>query len=244
WACELIPGAGAVTSFFELEDGGLWASTRQAGVVARGTEGWFPLPRNAELASRDVYGLIPSPAGGVWIVGAGILRRVRPGGPGGWEVLETPGSANGLLSVGGGDLLEDDDGTLWVATSRGLLHVPPEARDLPAGAPPRVELMEARGDGEPVALDGGLELPADRNRLELRFAALSFRDPGRVRYQVRLSPGAPWIDTRGQPWFRWVELPAGRYQAEVRASLDGRSWSPEPARFEFRVLPPWYRTPA
>jgi signal transduction histidine kinase/ligand-binding sensor domain-containing protein len=244
WACELIPGAGEVTSFFELEDGGLWASTRHVGVVARGADGWLPLPRNAELASRDVFGLVPSPAGGVWIVGSGILRRVRPGGPGGWEVLETPGSANGLLWVGGGDLLEDDDGTLWVATARGLQQVPPEARYLPPGAPPRVELMEALVDGEPFALDADLELPAHRNRLELRFAALSFRDPARVRYQVRLSPGSPWIDTRGQPWFRWVELPAGRYRAEVRASLNGRSWSPEPARFEFRVLPPWYRTPA
>ncbi|HEX7090556.1 MAG TPA: two-component regulator propeller domain-containing protein [Longimicrobiales bacterium] len=244
WACELLPGAGVVTSLLELEDGGLWASTQQAGVLARGAEGWVPLSRNAELASRDVFGLVPSPSGGVWIIGSGILQRVRPGGPGGWEVLEAPGSANGLLSVGGGDLLEDGDGTLWVATSRGLLHVPPEARYFRPGAPPRVELMEARVDGEVVALGGDLELPADRNRLELRFAALSFRDPERVRYQVRLSPGAPWIDTRGQPWFRWVELPAGRYRAEVRASLDGRHWSAEPARFAFRVLPPWYRTPA
>jgi signal transduction histidine kinase len=86
-------------------------------------------------------------------------------------------------------------------------------------------------------------LSADRNRLELRFAALSFRDPARVRYQVRLSPGEAWADTDGQPSFTWVDLPAGRHQPQVRASLDGESWSAVPAGLAFRVLPPWYRTP-
>jgi signal transduction histidine kinase len=85
-------------------------------------------------------------------------------------------------------------------------------------------------------------LPGDRNRLELRFAALSFRDPGRIHYQVRLSPDESWADTDGQPFFNWVDLPPGRHQPEVRASLDGLRWSPVPAGVAFRVLPPWYRT--
>lgn len=244
WACDALPEAGAATSLLELDDGTLWLATRHAGVLARGADGWRPLPANARLATRDVFALVPSPSGGIWIAGQGILQRVRPGGPEGWEVLEAPGPGNGLPAGRGADLVEDDDGTLWITTSVGLVHVPPEARHLPLD-PPRVLLMDARVDDEPIplALTGALELPADRNRLELRFAALSFREPGRVRYQVRLSPDAPWVGTLGQPSFRWVDLPAGRYQAEVRASLDGRTWSAESARFEFRVLPPWYRTP-
>src|SRR5690606_20149320 len=96
WACELIPGAGEVTSFFELEDGGLRASTRHVGVVARGADGWLPLPRNAELASRDVFGLVPLPAGGDWVAGSGILLLVRRRGSGGGEELGTSGAASGL----------------------------------------------------------------------------------------------------------------------------------------------------
>jgi signal transduction histidine kinase len=157
-------------------------------------------------------------------------------------VLESPGPGNGLPARRGSDLVEDEDGTLWITTALGLVHLPPDARHLSLG-PPRVVLMDARVDAVPVPLADGLELPADRNRLELRFAALSFREPGRVRYEVRLSPDAPWVGTLGQPSFRWVDLPAGNYRAEVRASLDGREWSAEPARFEFSVLPPWYLTP-
>lgn len=241
WACEPLPDAGVVTALVEFDDGGLWLSTRHAGVLARDAGGWSPLPANAGLATRDIFALVPSPSGGVWIAGHGVLQRVRPGGPEGWEVLEAPGPGNGLHAGRGADLVEDDDGTLWIATSIGLIHLPPEARRLSLD-PPRVLLMDARVDAEPVPLAGGLELPADRNRLELRFAALSFREPGRIRYQVRLSPDAPWVGTLGQPSFRWVDLPAGHYRAEVRASLDGRRWSAVPARFEFHVLPPWYRT--
>lgn len=242
WACEPLPPVGEASALIELDGGELWLATRRAGILARGADGWSPLPANAGLATRDIFALVPSPSGGVWVAGQGVLQRVSPGGPEGWEVLEAPSPGNGLHAGRGADLLEDDDGTLWIATSVGLVQVPPEARRISLD-PPRVLLMDARVDAEPVPLTDGLELPADRNRLELRFAALSYRDPGRVRYQVRLSPTAPWVGTLGLPSFRWVDLPPGTYRAEVRASLDGRRWSAEPARFEFRVLPPWYRTP-
>ncbi|MFW6080237.1 MAG: histidine kinase, partial [Gemmatimonadota bacterium] len=241
WRCDEVPGAAAVVALLELDDGGVWAATRRSGLLTyRAGRGWRPLAGNDELASRDVFALVPSPSEGVWIVGHGILLRVRARADG-WEVLERPGAWHGLPATGGADLLEQEDGTLWIATSLGLLRIAPRAR-FSTREPPGVALVDARVDAEPVPLAPGLELPADRNRLELRFAALSFRDRAAIRYQVRLGPGSPWVDTRGEASFRWVDLPAGRYDAEVRASLDGRRWSAEPARFTFDVLPPWYRT--
>lgn len=242
WVCETVPQAGIITKLIELPDGTLWVSTRRAAVLARGPDGWTPIPAASDLASRDTYTLVPSPAGGIWVAGHGILIRVRPGGRDGWEVLEAPGARHGLLSVGGADVLEDEDGTLWIATSLGVHHVPPQARFAPLD-PPTVVIVDARVDTEPMSLDRPLELTSDRNRLELRFAALSFREPSSIRYQVRLSPDEPWQTHHERPSFRWVNLRAGRYRAEVRASLDGASWSPEPAIFSFRVLPPWYLTP-
>jgi signal transduction histidine kinase len=120
------------------------------------------------------------------------------------------------------------------------MRVPGTARYAPHPPPP-VALVDARVDTAAVALRGALVLPHERNRLELHFAALSLRDPGPIRYQVRLSQDAPWQDTRGRPSFRWIDLPAGRYRAEVRASADGHAWTPEPAAFVFTVRPPWYR---
>ncbi|MBR9988651.1 MAG: hypothetical protein KFH98_02790, partial [Gemmatimonadetes bacterium] len=243
WTCEPLPaGIVHLNSIAELGSGTIWAASSTMGVLRRHAGRWQPLADNATLPTRSVLNLTPSPRGGVWLVGTGILARVeeQPDGAG-WQVLERLGAWHGLPSVGGGDLLEEADGTIWIATAGGVVHVPAGVRSAEP-LPPRMALVEARVDGRRIPLGGALVLPADRNRLELRFAALTFRDPGRVRYQVRLSPDEQWTGTEGQPFFNWVDLPAGQHRPQVRASLDGATWSVVPAELAFRVLPAWYRT--
>jgi signal transduction histidine kinase len=128
-----------------------------------------------------------------------------------------------------------------VTTSRGVAYVPPAARYTPP-QPPRVALVDARVDDEQVFFSSDLEIPHERNRLELRFAALSYRDPLLIRYQVRLAKDEPWLNT-SEASFRWIDLSSGAYSAQVRASLDGETWSAAPAGFAFRVAPPWYWEP-
>jgi signal transduction histidine kinase len=243
WSCQPLPeGIVHLNSLVQLPGGALWASSYAMGVLRHTPDGWEPLPDNAGLPAETILNMVPSPRGGVWLVGAGILQRVEGREDGtGWTVLERLGPWHGLPSSRGTDLLEEGDGTIWLATSQGVVRVPASVRSAEP-RPPRMALVEARVDGQRVPLNGDLVLTADRNRLELRFAALSFREPGRVRYQVRLSPDEAWADTDGQPSFTWVDLPAGSHQPQVRASLDGETWSAEPAGLAFRVLPPWYRT--
>jgi signal transduction histidine kinase len=178
---------------------------------------------------------------GIWIVGHGTLLRVaeRPETEAGWEVLERPGFWQGIPTGGGEDVLEAADGTLWVTTSAGVIQVPPQARNA-RPEPPPVRLVDVTVDGERLPLERRADLPYNRNRLELAFAALSYRDPSLIRYKVRSSPDAEWVESR-QPGFRMFDLPPGDYRPEVIASLDGVNWSAEPARFAFTVRPPWYR---
>jgi signal transduction histidine kinase len=205
-------------------------------------DGWSVLPENRRLPTRSVLNLVPSPRGGIWLVGAGILQRVAPEPAGaGWSVLERLTAWHGVPSVGGGDLLEEEDGTIWIATSQGITHVPASVRTA-RPLPPRMAVVEARVEGVDMPLDGELVVPADGNHVELRFAALTFRDPSLVRYQVRLSEQEPWVDTESQPMVTWIDLPPGRHRPQVRATLDGVVWSPRPAELRLRVLPPWFRT--
>jgi hypothetical protein len=82
-------------------------------------------------------------------------------------------------------------------------------------------------------------LPYRRNRLEMRFAALSYRDRNLIRTQIRLRPDAAWLESSGLS-VRFVDLAPGRYAPEIRASLDGIDWSHAPAAFAFQVHRPWY----
>lgn len=243
WSCESIPGALHVSGggMIRTPHGVLLASSNRLGVVQRAKDRWEPVPELTGLPSHSILSLVPSRAGGVWLAGHGVLHRIAeaPYDSTKWSIEERLSYWHGLPGVSGTHLLETD-GALWVTTSQGLARVPSESRYTVLD-PPRVVLVDARVDDKPVALVSGLEFPHSRNHLELQFAALSFRDPLLVQYQVRLSPDEPWLDTAGQPRFRWVDLPPGEYRAEVRASLDGTTWSSSPAFFEFRVAPPWYR---
>ena len=243
WACDSIPGAVEITDLLEMPSGALWACSSRLGVWRLRNGRWEALPGNATLTARVLYNLRPARDEGVWLLGSASPPRVRENlaSPLGWDVLETVTPWEGMASQTI-DAIEDPDGTLWMTTSLGLARLPASARRSTPAAP-RVVLVEVAVDGAPVAGDAPVSLRHRHNRLDLRFAALSYRDPAKIRYQVRLAPRQEWSDHVGPPAFRWIDLPAGSYRAEVRASLDGRTWSAAPASFAVTVGTPWFLNP-
>jgi signal transduction histidine kinase len=243
WSCDRIPGAVHLTGLVEMPSGAIWASTSRLGVLRAERGSWVPIPGMRDLPSRAILSLVPARSSGLWIVGHGVLHRMTEATDeaAGWRIEERLSFWHGVPSGSGIHIMEEADGGIWMTTSRGVAHVPAPAR-FTATKPPRVVMVDARVDDQRIRPGETLELPHERNRLELRFAALSYRDPSFIRYQVRLSESDPWVTT-SEAAFRWVRLPPGRYRAEVRASLDGEAWSPAPAAFSFCVAPPWYSRP-
>jgi len=243
WTCT--PSPPAVQDLIEMDSGAIWVVTFHDGVW-RSRDGRFePIPGGRDLASRWTSGIAASPSGGVWIVGEGNFLRVRERTdlPAGWEILERIGPWQGVPTAGVYDVAEDADGSLWAATNLSLVRIPASARRS-RPEPPPVVLVEASVDGRPVELEPGqaLRLPYSRNRLALRFAALSYRDPGLIRYRTRLNPDEPWSPPTRQPSFQFADLPPRRYHMGVEASLDGRRWSPAAGAVTFEVLRPWHGT--
>ncbi|HLB37806.1 MAG TPA: histidine kinase, partial [Gemmatimonadales bacterium] len=243
WTCEEIPGAVEVTALASASPGTLWAATQTAGVWSRRGGVWRSVGRPETLASRTILGLVPSRSGGVWVLGVGVaLRVVQASSEADWTVLEDLSTWQGLPSNVVEHLLENEDGSLWVTGPAGVVRIPRSARS-PALRPPQVVLTDLLVDGRQASLDEVPELPFGRNHLELRFAALSFREPSRLRYRARLRADAPWSASSTRPVLRLLDLGPGTYRAEVAASLDGKHWSPEPALVAFRVHRPWYLRP-
>lgn len=241
WSCQQIPGARHVHSMASMPSGALWAATEGLGVLRRESDHWERVPGSRKLPSRGVLNLVPSAAGGIWLLGHAVVQRVleRPGTAAGWEVVERLGHWHGIPAVGAWDLLEDDEGAQWLTTRQGVVRVPARARSA-APPPPAVELVDVRVDERRLSLDEAPRIPYESNRVELRFAALSFRDPFLRRYQVRVSEGEDWREV-SRPAFRFMDLPPGDYVAGVRASLDGEHWTSPPETYAFSVAPPWWR---
>jgi hypothetical protein len=238
WSCEVVASPSGIQRMVEVDEGVLWVATGTAGLLEFDGRQWQRITI-AGAPTQTVHAVASSPRGGAWILGDGILARVRPDGIGGLEVLERLSRWHGVSMPTAGDLWEEPTGDLWIATNYGVVNVPSSVRfeDPP---PPPVALVDGRVDGLRLSLDRPLRLPHDRNRLELRFAALSFRDRSGLRHQVRLAPNESWSESTGEPSFLWADLPPGTYQAEYRASRDGIHWSAAPAAFDFEVEPPWY----
>jgi signal transduction histidine kinase len=243
WTCRAKPAAAPTNALVEAPSGAIWLALGNRGVWRLTRTGWESIAGTRALATIGVANLVPSRAGGFWVLGADVVVRVieDTAHTAGWRVVERLSGWHGLPHSSAADIHEQADGTLWIATMMGVVRVPASVRR-EAAPSPRVLLVDGSVDADAVALDRPIRLPSDRNRLRLRFAAITYRDPLLLRYQVRALPGDEWETVAGTAEFRWVDLDAGQYRAEVRASLDGEHWSAEPASFAFQVLPPWYRT--
>ncbi len=240
WSVDSLPGANHVNAILQMPSGAIWIATGNAGVRCRTGRGWEEIPGSRRLASPRIYGMVSSPSGGVWILAVGSIVRVleRPDLPDGWEIVEQLTSWQGLPTQQASDLYEELGGRIWLASLAGVVEVPPEARCADQRPPP-LELIELAVDGAPLPLDHCPALPYRRNRLEIRFAALSFRDRSLIRYRARTEAEGPWFESR-EPSFHFVDLAPGRHMAEIEASLDGVAWSELPARVDFVVRRPWY----
>lgn len=240
WTAHVIDGASQFSKITQTSEGTLWASNWLGGVWRYQSGAWKPIGASLDLPSQTAQNLVPSRSGGLWVLSTGTIRRVidRPQSDEGWEVVEQLTGWQGLPPTGITDLVEEPDGTLWLATPAGVVRMRPEARRARPSAP-LVKHTAIVVNGQPIERDARTLDESDQ--IELQFAALSYRSPALLKYQYRLRSDRPWTDASSQEAvFRFPGLRAGRYSAEVRASLDGVNWSATPARVEFAVLGPWY----
>ena len=243
-SCSLqnLTGTRGLRNVIELPSGSLWVGTQDKGVWRHtDEEGWKPIPASLKQPSLRMGGFAISPLGGVWVLGLSARIRVidRPDLPDGWQVVEELSDWQGVPSALS-DLIEEPDGSLWIASQSGVVHMPAEVRRARI-EPPRVALAGLIMNGARVDLNAAPQVPPGHNQLEIQFAALSFRDRSLLKYQYRLHSSDQWTNSASNvPVFRFFDLPAGKYTAEVRASLDGVNWSHETAGIVFTVLPSWY----
>ncbi len=240
WQCTDAPGARTVEGFAFLSDGRVWAATDYRGVVeVTPTDGSVTTVEavNAHLRVPNALGLTRSQRGGIWAFGKGGIVRVGEDG----TLIESLGIWNGVELSAAGAVVEEPDGDVWLGNSGGVTRVPSSARDQIRPIP-EVRLLSTHINGEPLLAGGVIDVPPPPHRLDLQFAATSFRAPSELRYAMMLHgrDDAPTPAASGR--VELVDLPPGPHSIAVVASLDGKSWS-DPAVVHLVVAMPWWRQP-
>ncbi len=153
--------------------------------------------------------------------------------------------SQGLLwdDVSENALFEDDDGSIWIGTARGVSHLLAPQRLLAAAAPPALTISEFSRGG--VRIVPGQRLPWSEQQLHLKLSAsAALDDPGRAWLRYRMvGLHAGWIYVQSFV-IEHPPLPAGRYRLEVQLLDNYRRTASAPVALAFEVAPLWWRSPA
>jgi signal transduction histidine kinase/ligand-binding sensor domain-containing protein/ActR/RegA family two-component response regulator len=154
------------------------------------------------------------------------------------------GRADGLIwdDCNSNAFLADEDGSVWIGTSKGLSRFRPRLAPSPGVPPPVVFTSVKFGDLVVDDSAAAPNVPYGKNSLQVRFAALTFVQGGNLLYRYRLAGMEDnWRET-AQAELNYPSLPPGRYTLEVMARNAQGVWSADPARLEFLVSTPWWLT--
>ena len=111
------------------------------------------------------------------------------------------------------------DGRLWFPTAKGLAVIDPRGFTTNT-VPPPVVIEELLVEGQPVIavnrgqapgpIQEGLQIPAGKERFELRYTGLSFTAPDKVRFKYKLEGlEKDWVDAGTKRVAQYSYLPPG-----------------------------------
>jgi len=230
-------------------DGSLWVGTVGGGLSRVAGGRVRTVTRRDGLFDDSVFEILPDGLGSFWMTSnRGIFRVPRA------ELLDfTEGRRRSVTSVayGRADGMKTvecqggsqpsgarmRDGRLFFPTVRGLAVIDPR-RAAPNTVPPPVVLQEVLAAGQPMDTSRPLVLPPGRDSLEIRYTALSFLAPERIRFRYRLEGlEASWVEAGDRRAAYYTNLAPGAYTFRVIACNGDGVWNERGASLAFSLRP-------
>ena len=249
-----MDGAQDVFGMHEDPDGTLWFATDR-GLVRRLRSGELSIVGGRQGLPVDaVFQVVVDSYGNFWLssnAGVVYIRRddmeAVANGTGDrldyQQFAEADGMGSAQCNGGAGPAaLRATDGSIWVATAKGVAVVQPDQLPRYQLAPPPVVIEGLRVDDASTSATGSLVLPPGTRKLELDYVSLSYRTPEQIRYRYRLEGfDNGWVERNTRRNAQYTNLPPGQYRFQVSAAQRGSGWSPETASVNFEIQPRFYQ---
>ena len=143
-------------------------------------------------------------------------------------------------------LLRASDGKLWIPTLGGVAIIDPDELITNEFKPPVVitDFLTDRS-GEFISEDlktGKLVLEPGNFRYQIRYTALSYQAPDKVRFKYKLNEiDEDWIEKVNIREVQYTNLPPGNYTFNVKACNNDNVWNDQGASFSFKIKPYFYQ---
>jgi signal transduction histidine kinase/ligand-binding sensor domain-containing protein len=134
------------------------------------------------------------------------------------------------------------DGRLWFANGKTASVIDPAAIARNP-LPPPVRVEEFVADRVSRSAIGLLKLPPQTLDIEIRYTALSFIAPQKVRFQYQLEGrDRGWQDAGSRRQAFYTDLPPGAYRFRVKACNSDGVWNEAGASIDFEIAPAYFQT--
>ena len=245
-----------ITAMAQDRTGTVWLGTNGGGLNRlqpdSGQASIQTFPSSGQGLPGTIYGMLEDASGQLWLSSkTGIFRvpiaQLNSYRPGAHLPVASYGTADGMAirecSSGGHPAAwRRADGSLWFATLDGVATVDPAHLAGNRVAPP-VAIETVLVDDRPRSVNQPLTLAPGSDRLEFRYAGLSFVAPEKVQYRYQLEGfDKGWIDAGTRRAAFYTNLPPGPYRFRVLAANNDGVWNLTGASFPLRLQPHFYQT--
>ncbi len=202
------------------------------------------------LKSYIIYSLLTDRNGVIWVgTGRGVNRVSLNPANMNCTILDDGNSRAAVVETNQNSILADGDKIL-IGTTKGLKIYNTSAPQLTATHPYTIIqsvklLSQDKGQNKDITNKGGdgLVLSSNQNHLAISFLGVYLKNPESISYEYKLTG----LDDKfclpvKNNTVDYPSLPAGKYTFEVRAITDNALSSINTVRFNFEIIPPFYKT--
>jgi signal transduction histidine kinase len=227
----------------------LWVGT--ASGLAYVISGQVQVPTEVPASLHEqILGIAEDKLGWLWISTSNHVLRVKRDSllrnSVGESDVRKYGLDDGLHGTEGvkrqQSVFADLHGKIWFSMNRGISVVDP-SRAISASAPAIIHIEEVSSDGNPVGLNGPVQLAGGHRRLSFAYSALSLSVPDRVRFKYKLDGvDEGWSRPVAEREVTYNNLGAGNYRFHVIASNSDGLWNSAESGVSFKIRPAYWQT--
>jgi ligand-binding sensor domain-containing protein/serine phosphatase RsbU (regulator of sigma subunit) len=240
---------------YEDNDGVLWLGTTNGLIrLQREETTWYTVKHG--LIENHVNSILEDDMGYLWLGGRtgtsriekkkledfshGTINRLQPQ----WYD-ERDGIKSGWCTSQG---CKTRDGKLWFPTAKGVTVIDPKSikknRPIPSPIIEKLLVNDELTDFHSKTWGTKpLELGPGKKRLEFYYTCVSFINPKRIKFKIKLEgEDSDWIDRGNLRMMTYSGLSPGPYTFKLMAANAYGEWNPEIVSFSFYLQPYFFQT--
>ena len=248
-----------VRTIYEDRQGTLWIGTYSGGLNRLENGKFTSITTNDGLFDETVYQILEDNRENLWMgCNKGIFQVPRQElndfCDGKLEKIECTGydDGDGMKSrecngISWPSAWKSRDGTLWFPTKKGAVRIDPDRIETNRLQPPlKIEAIKADNREMPLPLSTKgqtLTFSPGTERFEIKYTALSFQAPKKVRFKYKLEGfDREWLDVGARRDAFYTKLSPGKYIFRVTACNNDGTWNETAASVSFYLKPYFYQS--